>query len=41
MAEHFAERQQIDIDLGSREPPRLVARDLLSDFVAAFPEEDG
>ena len=32
MAEHLAERQQIDLDLAVREPPRLVAHDLLAGF---------
>ena len=41
MAEHLAERQQIDTDLPVREPPRLVARDLLADFVAASHRDNG
>lgn len=32
MAEHLAERQQIDLDLAVREPPRLVAHELLAGF---------
>ena len=33
MAEHLATRQQVDVDMAIREPPRLVARDLLAELV--------
>tara|TARA_B100001123_G_scaffold436440_1_gene566728 strand:- start:596 stop:721 length:126 start_codon:yes stop_codon:yes gene_type:complete len=40
MAEHLATRQQVDVDIAIREPPRLVARDLIAELATALDSDN-
>ena len=40
MADHLATRQQVDVDIALREPPRLVARDLIAELATALDSDN-